>query len=253
MIPSVNELRAKFAEARYIVEEDTFRQVYLAGVMKKPILIEGPPGCGKTEFAKAVTLALDTKLERLQCYPGIDEEKAIGRFDTALQKLFLDTQSGELGTEWESIRTRLHTLDFFVQGPLMRALRHEPKPCVLLIDEVDKVDEEFESMLLEVLSDWQISIPKLGTVQHKTIPYVILTSNEVRRIGDPLRRRCAYFRPTILNAATGKTAGWNRSSLSTAIVGSSPAACSCWSSPEIGWPYATRSLQPTSGTRRHTD
>ena len=134
------------------------------------------------------------KLERLQCYPGIDEEKAIGRFDTALQKLFLETQSDKLGTEWETIRTRLHTLDFFVQGPLMRALQYPPRQCVLLIDEVDKVDEEFESMLLEVLSDWQISIPKLGTVPHKTIPFVILTSNEVRRIGDPLRRRCAYFR-----------------------------------------------------------
>ena len=120
--------------------------------------------------------------------------KAVGRFDAALQKLFLDTQSGELGTEWESIRSRLHTLDFFVEGPLMRSLRHEPRQCVLLIDEVDKVDEEFESMLLEVLADWQISIPKLGTVPHKTIPYVILTSNEVRRIGDPLRRRCVYFR-----------------------------------------------------------
>ena len=91
-------------------------------------------------------------------------------------------------------------MDFFVQGPLMRALQHAPKPCVLLIDEVDKVDEEFESMLLEVLSEWQLSIPRLGTVPHKTIPFVILTSNEVRRIGDPLRRRCAYFRaefPTV--------------------------------------------------------
>jgi len=192
--PSVNELRAKFAEAKYIVDDDTIRQVYLAGVMRKPILVEGPPGCGKTELAKAVSFALDTKLERLQCYPGIDDEKAIGRFDTALQKLFLDTQAGELGTEWELIRTRLHTLDFFVQGPLLRSLQYEPRQCVLLIDEVDKVDEEFESMLLEILSDWQISIPKLGTVPHKTIPFVTLTSNEVRRIGDPLRRRCAYFR-----------------------------------------------------------
>ena len=99
----------------------------------------------------------------------------------------------------QRLRTRLHSLDFFVQGPLLRAIQY-PHPCVLLIDEVDKVDEEFESMLLEILSEWQISIPKLGTVQHKTIPLVILTSNEVRRIGDPLRRRCAYFRaefPTV--------------------------------------------------------
>ena len=158
MFPSVNELRAKFAEAKYIVEEDTIRQVYLAGVMQKPILIEGPPGCGKTELAKVVTFALDTTLERLQCYPGIDEEKAIGRFDTALQKLFLDTQSDQLGTGWESIRTRLHTMDFFVQGPLMRSLQYQPQQCVLLIDEVDKVDEEFDFSQREQVilrPDWE--------------------------------------------------------------------------------------------------
>ena len=192
--PSVNELRAKFAKANYILEEDMIQQVYLAGVMQKPILVEGPPGCGKTELAKAVALALGTKLERLQCYPGINEEKAIGRFDTDLQKLFLEIQSDQLGTEWESILTRLHKLDFFAQGPLLRSLQYQPRQCVLLIDEVDKANEAFEAMLLEILSDWQISIPKLGTVPHKTIPFVILTSNEVRRIGDPLRRRCAYFR-----------------------------------------------------------
>jgi len=93
---------------------------------------------------------------------GIDEEKAIGKFDTALQKLFLETQSDQLGTDWEFIRGRLCTMDFFIQGPIMRALQHTPKPCVLLIDEVDKVDEEFESMLLEVLSDWQLSSRGLG-------------------------------------------------------------------------------------------
>jgi len=194
VFPSIDDLRQKFEQAKYIVDEVTISQVYVAGELKKPVLIEGPPGCGKTELAKALAFALDTTLERLQCYPGIDEEKAIGKFDTALQKLFLETQSDQLGTDWESIRGRLHTMDFFVQGPLMRGLQHTPKPCVLLIDEVDKVDEEFESMLLEVLSDWQLSIPRLGTVPHKTIPFVILTSNEVRRIGDPLRRRCAYFR-----------------------------------------------------------
>ena len=199
MFPSIDELRQKFQEVRHIVDEVTLSQVYVAEELKKPVLIEDPPGCGKTELAKAMAFALDTAMERLQCYPGIDEEKAIGKFDTALEKLFLGTQSDHLGTDWDFIRGRLHAVDFFVQSPLMRALQHTPKPCVLLIDEVDKVDEEFESMLLEVLSEWQLSIPRLGTVPHKTIPFVILTSNEVRRIGDPPRRRCAYFRAEFHN------------------------------------------------------
>src|SRR6202008_876454 len=145
-------------------------------------------------------VAGNTVIERLQCYAGINEEKAIGRFDGALQKLFLETQGDRLQKDWDGIRGNLHTLDFFVQGPLLRSLLYE-RPCVLLIDEVDKVDEGFEALLLEILSEWQISIPKLGTIKHKTISFEIFTPNEVRRLGDPLRRRSFYLRVEFPNVA----------------------------------------------------
>ena len=146
-----------------------------------------------------VALAADTSIERLQCYEGINEEKAIGKFDESLQRLFLSTQGSTAADSWASLRRDLHTLEFFQEGPLLRALLYE-KPCVLLIDEIDKVSEEFEAELLEILSDWQLSIPKIGTIKAKSKPFVVLTSNEVRRIGDPLRRRSLYLRfehPTI--------------------------------------------------------
>ncbi|HEX5481659.1 MAG TPA: AAA family ATPase, partial [Terriglobia bacterium] len=155
-----------------------------------------------TELAYAVAEAAGAVVERLQCYEGITEEKAIGRFDEGLQRLFLDTQAEHLDRDWDAIRNRLHSLDFFAEGPIVRALRYQDKPCVLLIDEIDKVSKQFEAMLLEILSAWQVSIPKLGTIKAdpKTIPFVVLSSNEERRLGDPLRRRCIYLRfeyPTV--------------------------------------------------------
>jgi MoxR-like ATPase len=191
---SAEELTRKLRAAQYVVDPVTVAVVYLAAKMQKPLLVEGPPGCGKTELAYAFALASDTKVERLQCYQGITEEKAIGKFDESLQRLFLETQKERLGQEWDVIRNQLHSLDFFAQGPLLRALRHKPKPCVLLIDELDKVDQAFEALLLEILSVWQITVPKLGTVKAETIPFVVLSSNEERRLGDPLRRRCLYLR-----------------------------------------------------------
>ena len=196
---SLEDLGHRLEAAKYVLDPVTLQVVYLAARMQKPVIVEGPPGCGKTALAQAIATAGNTVIERLQCYEGINEEKAIGKFDGALQKLFLETQGDRLEKDWDAIRNNLHTLEFFVQGPLLRSLLYE-KPCVLLIDEVDKVDEGFEALLLEILSEWQISVPKLGTIKHKAIPFVILTSNEVRRLGDPLRRRSFYLRvefPTV--------------------------------------------------------
>jgi MoxR-like ATPase len=191
---SAKELSDKLRTARYIIDPVTLSVVYLAARMNKPLLIEGPPGCGKTELAYAIAEAAGTVVERLQCYVGISEEKAIGKFDEALQKLFLETQSESLKKDWNEVRQRLHTLDFFAEGPLVRALRHKDRPCVLLVDELDKVDQGFEALLLEILSAWQVTVPKLGTITAITVPFVVLSSNEERRLGDPLRRRCFYLR-----------------------------------------------------------
>jgi len=143
---SPTELATKLRAARYIIDPVTLSVVYLAVRMQKPLLIEGPPGCGKTELAYAVAVAANVNVERLQCYVGITEDKAIGKFDESLQKLFLETRREHLEQDWVEVRRRLHTLDFFAEGPLLRALRYQDRPCVLLIDELDKVDQEFETL-----------------------------------------------------------------------------------------------------------
>ena len=201
MFASAESLAEGLHDARYVVDPVTLQVVYLAARMQKPLLVEGPPGCGKTELAYAVAAAAGTDVERLQCYEGITEEKAIGKFDESLQRLFLEAQKDSLGHDWDGIRCRMHSVDFFAEGPLLRSLRrHKSKPCVLLIDEIDKVDYAFEALLLEILSAWQITVPKLGTIKAETVPFVVLSSNEERRLGDPLRRRCLYLRfeyPTV--------------------------------------------------------
>jgi len=176
----------------YFIDPVMTKVVYLAGEMQKPLLLEGPAGSGKTQLAVSVAKAAGTHIERLQCYRGVTEDQAIGKCDEGLQRLYMEFARGD-HADWQSVQASLKGRDFFRAGPLMRALECEP-PCVVLIDELDKVDEGFEAMLLEILSAWQLSIPEFGTVEAKSIPFVALTSNEERRLGDPNRRRSLYVR-----------------------------------------------------------
>ena len=193
MFATPRDVAAGLRGAGYATDPVLVQIIWLATKMQKPVLIEGPPGTGKTYLAQAFAVAAQTELIRLQCFEGITERQAIGSFDEALQRLFLETQAQVVDRQWESLRTRLHTLDFFTQGPLLQAVL-QPKTVVLLIDELDKVDQKFEALLLEILSDWQITVPKLGTVKAQSVPFVVMTSNQERRLGDPLRRRSLYQR-----------------------------------------------------------
>jgi MoxR-like ATPase len=178
MFDSLKDLSSKLAATGYFIDPVMTQVVFLAAKLQKPLLLEGPAGSGKTQLALSVAAAADTHVERLQCYRGVTEDKAIGRFDEGLQRLYMEFSKGQ-HESWP--------------GPLMRALECD-RPCVLLIDELDKVDEGFEAMLLEILSAWTLSIPEFGTVTAKSIPFVVLTSNEERRLGDPIRRRSLYVR-----------------------------------------------------------
>src|SRR6202522_3622431 len=192
MFDSITDLADKLAATKYFIDPVMIQVVFLAAKLQKPLLLEGPAGSGKTQLALSVAAAAGTHVERLQCYRGVTEEKAIGQFDEGLQRLYMEFTKGQHET-WQAVQRSLKGRDFFRPGPLMRALECE-RPCVLLIDELDKVDDGFEAMLLEILSGWTLSIPEFGTVVAKSIPFVVLTSNEERRLGDPIRRRSLYVR-----------------------------------------------------------
>ena len=178
-------------EQGYITEPSIVMSVFLAKELRKPLLIEGPAGVGKTEIAKVMSRALNTDLIRLQCYEGLDATHAIYEWNYQQQLLHLkmDEQSGKTLEEKER---DIFSERFLLRRPLLQAITHHKAP-VLLIDEIDRADEEFESFLLEVLSDWQISIPETGTIKASHIPQVIVTSNRVRELSEALRRRCLYL------------------------------------------------------------
>jgi MoxR-like ATPase len=176
----------------YIPDRSIVLAVYLALKLGKPLLVEGEPGCGKTELAKALAELLETDLIRLQCYEGIEASQAI--YDWNYPKQLIAIRLLERSANVEEIEKEIYSEKYIVKGPLLRAVLHEgPRPPVLLVDEIDRADEEFEAFLLEFLSEFQVTIPELGTFKAKVKPIVVLTSNRTRDIGDGLRRRCIYL------------------------------------------------------------
>jgi MoxR-like ATPase len=188
--PSVDAVAEGLRAVGYLPGKSTALVAYLATKLGKPVLVEGPAGVGKTELAKALGKLLDRELVRLQCYEGLDEAKAL--YEWNYRKQLLRIQAEADGAGWDQVQEDIFGEDFLLARPLMSAIASE-RPVVLLIDEIDKTDQEFEAMLLEVLSDFQISIPELGRVESRTHPVVLLTSNNSRELTEALKRRCLYL------------------------------------------------------------
>lgn len=191
MFHSVEELQKKLAECDYLTDRSVATVVYLAIRLQKPLLVEGPAGVGKTELAKVLASATNSRLIRLQCYEGLDEAKALYEWNYQKQLLCLSVKQNQ-SKSWREAKDDIFTPEFLLRRPLLEALDSK-EPVVLLIDEVDKSDEEFESFLLEILSDYQITVPELGTIKARRIPVAVLTSNNFRDFGDALKRRCIHL------------------------------------------------------------
>jgi MoxR-like ATPase len=187
---SVEDVATGLRAAGYLPGQSTALVSYLAAKLGKPILVEGPAGVGKTELAKALAQYLDRTLIRLQCYEGLDEAKAL--YEWNYRKQLLRIQAEAEGAGWQEVQDDIFGAEFLLQRPLMAAIAAD-EPVVLLIDEIDKTDQEFEAMLLELLSDFQLSIPELGLYEAKTRPVVLLTSNNSRELTEALKRRCLYL------------------------------------------------------------
>jgi MoxR-like ATPase len=191
MPDSPESLRKALRQENYLADDQTCTVSYLALRLGKPLLVEGPAGTGKTELAKALSRSLGLDLIRLQCYEGLDESKAL--YEWNYRKQLLRIQAEQRGdVNWDEISRGIFTEEFLLERPLLKAIR-APSPCLLLVDEVDRLEIETEALFLEVLSDFQVSIPELGTVTARTRPVVVLTSNATRDLSEALKRRCLYL------------------------------------------------------------
>jgi MoxR-like ATPase len=190
--PQIQELLAALEAQGYVAEAEVATAVFLAREMRKPLLVEGDAGVGKTELAKVLARLLDTELIRLQCYEGLDVQTALYEWDDPRQLLRLRMAEGR-GESPRELEAQIFGREYLLERPLLRAITRPDAPPVLLIDEVDRADDGFEAFLLELLSDFQVTIPELGTIRAAHVPYVVLTSNRTRELGDALRRRCLYL------------------------------------------------------------
>ena len=196
LFADIDDVARRLAETGYLPDTATATAVFLADRLGKPLLVEGPAGVGKTELARAVAQATGSGLVRLQCYEGVDESRALYEWNHAKQILRIqagrDSIAGSAGEDWEHTKTDVFSEEFLLSRPLLTAIRRS-EPTVLLVDETDKADIEIEGLLLEVLSDFAVTVPELGTITAERAPFVVLTSNATRELSEALKRRCLFL------------------------------------------------------------